>query len=83
MLNILFLYMKLLDMSKRIIVEMRDDELNVLNNKKFIKCISIKKDFVDCVNSHPREYNPTSNLPMQNKCSQLFWNWYSNCDKKK
>lgn len=63
--------------SKHIIVGLyKDDIIGPNLSDKKNRCISKKKDYLDCVSSNNEKLNNKKNL---NNCSQLFWRWYIQC----
>ncbi len=69
---------------RHIIVRMRDDDIiNARNTVEKNKCILKKMDYLNCVKSHPRQYDCFAGKINKNKCTQLFWNWYKICKDTK
>ena len=63
---------------------MRDDDIiNARNTVEKNKCILKKMDYLNCVKSHPRQYDCFAGKINENKCTQLFWNWYKICKDTK
>lgn len=59
--------------------EMRDNYEYLIKMKKE-KCINKRRDFLECVNYYPRN-GTNGNKEFPKKCTQLFWNWFKDCDE--
>ena len=60
-----------------------DDIIDSGNTVEKNKCIQKKIDYLNCVKSHPRQYDCFAGKVNKNKCTPLFWNWWKTCDNTK
>lgn len=70
--------------SKHILVYQRDcDIIDINNTNKKNRCIQKKMDYLNCINSYPRQDGEFNEKLQNNKCNHLFWNWYTVCYEPK
>jgi hypothetical protein len=69
---------------RHILVRMLDDDIVGINNtEEKNRCIQKKLDYLNCVESYPRQHDYLTGNLQKNNCTQLFWNWYTACYEPK